>query len=143
MDAPHLEAEFDQGDCDGWLHSDHDGVCPQQTGLSRHVIQKPPEEDFGQTLAVWGSGPGRYLVIPIIGPSNHRDLAGYIVDSFMDPIFWIPGEWWYGLALKSGKLINNASLRIGEYEDFKKGAIDPYVSMRTAYQQYRLKEIAR
>lgn len=106
-------------------------------------IAKPPEEDFGQTLAVWGSGSGPYLVIPVLGPSNFRDFGGYIVDSAMDPTVWIPGPLWASPAIRAGKLLNNSSLRIGEYEDFKKSALDPYVSMRSAYQQYRLKEIAK
>jgi len=37
-------------------------------------------EDFGQTLGKWGYGPGPYLVLPLVGPSNVRDAAGRIVD---------------------------------------------------------------
>jgi len=45
-------------------------------------------EDFGQTLAVWGVGSGPYLVLPLIGPSTVRDTAGLAVDwSYFDPIF--------------------------------------------------------
>ena len=39
-------------------------------------------EDFGQTLAVWGVGPGPYLVLPFLGPSTVRDGAGRGVDSY-------------------------------------------------------------
>ncbi|HFD80035.1 MAG TPA: VacJ family lipoprotein [Gammaproteobacteria bacterium] len=38
------------------------------------------DEDFGQTLGYWGVGPGPYLVLPILGPSNLRDGVGYGVD---------------------------------------------------------------
>ncbi|MGH6890946.1 MAG: MlaA family lipoprotein, partial [Dongiaceae bacterium] len=38
------------------------------------------EEDFGQTLAVYGAGEGPYLQLPIIGPGNPRDYSGRIVD---------------------------------------------------------------
>jgi len=38
-------------------------------------------EDFGQTLGFYGMGPGPYLVLPILGPSNVRDTAGLVVDS--------------------------------------------------------------
>ena len=38
-------------------------------------------EDFGQTLGFYGLGPGPYLVLPILGPSNIRDTAGLVVDS--------------------------------------------------------------
>jgi len=39
------------------------------------------DEDFGQTLGFYGLGPGPYLVLPILGPSNVRDTAGLAVDS--------------------------------------------------------------
>lgn len=42
-------------------------------------LQRQPE-DFGQTLGVWGVGPGPYLVLPFFGPSNVRDTAGIVVD---------------------------------------------------------------
>lgn len=45
-------------------------------------------EDFGQTLAVWGVPSGPYLVLPVIGPMNFRDTAGLAVDwTYFDPIF--------------------------------------------------------
>lgn len=46
-----------------------------EMGLQKH------NEDFGQTLGHWGAGPGPYLVLPILGPSNLRDTVGYVVDS--------------------------------------------------------------
>ena len=45
-------------------------------------------EDFGQTLAVWGVPSGPYLVLPILGPLTVRDTAGLAVDwTYFDPIF--------------------------------------------------------
>ena len=45
-------------------------------------------EDFGQTLAVWGAGSGPYLVLPFLGPLTVRDTAGLAVDwTYFDPIF--------------------------------------------------------
>lgn len=38
------------------------------------------KEDFGQTLGVWGAGPGPYVVLPFFGPSNLRDAVGTAVD---------------------------------------------------------------
>lgn len=38
-------------------------------------------EDFGQTLGYWGSPPGPYLVLPVLGPSNLRDTTGFAVDT--------------------------------------------------------------
>jgi len=46
-------------------------------------------EDFGQTLAVWGVSEGPYLMLPILGPSNPRDAVGFVIDFFFDPInYW-------------------------------------------------------
>jgi len=39
------------------------------------------DEDFGQTLGFYGLGPGPYLVLPILGPSDLRDTTGLVVDS--------------------------------------------------------------
>ena len=47
---------------------------------------KPVEEDFGQTLAVWGSGEGAYLVLPLLGPSSVRDGLGQGVDFLVNPL---------------------------------------------------------
>ena len=45
-------------------------------------------EDFGQTLAVWGVGSGPYMVLPLLGPMTVRDTAGLAVDwTYFDPIF--------------------------------------------------------
>lgn len=45
-------------------------------------------EDFGQTLAVWGVDSGPYLVLPVIGPRTVRDTVGLAVDwTYFDPIF--------------------------------------------------------
>lgn len=104
-------------------------------------LTKPPEEDFGQTLAVWGVEPGPFLMAPLLGPSDTRDLFGYAVDKAMDPMEWVPMDVWVGPTVKAGKVLNSASLKLGTYESFKASAIDPYTSMRDAYLQHRQYEI--
>jgi len=47
------------------------------------------QEDFGQTLAVWGVKQGPYLMLPLLGPSTPRDLAGVPVDWLLDPTNYI------------------------------------------------------
>ena len=108
------------------------------------------DTDFGLTMAHYGAGSGPFLMVPVIGPTNPRDLFGYAVDTFMEPIYYIPGPFWNSPSpywvtptIKFGKIVNNTSLRIGEYEDFKKSALDPYISMRDAYVQHREKEIKK
>lgn len=44
------------------------------------------DEDFGQTLAVWGVGEGPYLILPLFGPQPPRDAFGRIVDTYLDPL---------------------------------------------------------
>ena len=50
-------------------------------GLQRH------EEDFGQTLGVWGFNSGPYIMIPFLGPSNPRDLLSRPISSFLSGTF--------------------------------------------------------
>ncbi len=100
------------------------------------------EEDLGQTLGVWGLGPAFYLEWPILGPSNLRDTLGFVGDLFLDPITYIPSPP-LRIGLKTYDKVNETSLRIGEYEDFKKVVLDPYIAKREAYHQtrkYKIKE---
>lgn len=93
-------------------------------------------EDTGQTLAAWGAGNGFYIVWPVLGASTLRDSVGRVGDSFLDPLTYVdPSELRWGL--RGGERVNETSLRLGEYEDLKEGALDPYVALRDAYLQYR------
>ncbi|SPJ14142.1 VacJ family lipoprotein [Syntrophobacter sp. SbD2] len=95
------------------------------------------ESDFGQTLALWGVCPGPFLIIPVLGPSNPRDLFGFGVDTAMDPLVWAPATWWVTLSAETGRYVNRISLQIGQYEELKRASLDPYIAMRDAYIQYR------
>jgi len=95
------------------------------------------ESDFGQTLALWGVGSGPFMIIPVLGPSNPRDLFGFAVDSAMDPLIWIPADWWVTFCPETARYVNRVSLQIGQYEELKKASLDPYIAMRDAYIQYR------
>ncbi|NYS60926.1 MlaA family lipoprotein [Vreelandella salicampi] len=50
------------------------------------------EEDFGQTLAVWGWEDSRYLVLPLLGPSTLRDTTGLPADRAADPVMYLNDE---------------------------------------------------
>lgn len=50
------------------------------------------EEDFGQTLAVWGWRDSRYLMLPLLGPSTLRDTAGLPADRATDPVMYLDDE---------------------------------------------------
>lgn len=102
----------------------------------------PREEDLGQTMGVYGVGEGIYLCWPFLGPSNVRDTIGQAGDFFLNPVSYLAGsDTGARVAVKAGKEVNDTSLTLGDYEDFKESAIDPYVSLRDAYRQYRQKKI--
>lgn len=94
------------------------------------------EEDFGQTLGFHGVGHGVYIIWPFFGPSSLRDTFGLIVDKFTHPATYI-NPLWVSTGFTVHNKINDYSFRIGDYESMKKAAIDPYVSMRDGYLQYR------
>ncbi len=105
------------------------------------------EADFGQTLGIWGMAPVFYIDLPILGPSSLRDGLGFAVDTALNPqtylfIFSVGA----GYANTGGwvlEKINEASLTLGEYENLKKAALDPYIAIREAYSQYRENKIKK
>jgi len=57
--------------------------------VAKHMGLQKNDEDFGQTLGVWGLNSGPYLVIPFLGPSTVRDATGRVPDSFLTPYPYI------------------------------------------------------
>lgn len=100
------------------------------------------DEDFGQTLGVWGFGTGIYINWPVLGPSNLRDSIGYGGDYFLDPLNYIKPSI-NRMAVRAGDGINRTSLSIGDYEEIKKDALDPYSAVRDINYQYRKSKIDR
>lgn len=103
-------------------------------------LTAPPEEDFGQTMGCYGIGEGFPLMLPILGPSNARDVVGSVADGFLNPVAYVD-PWWVYYSSRTVEKINLTSLRLGEYESFKRQALDPYTFMRDAYSQYRVKQV--
>ena len=100
-------------------------------------------EDFGQTLGTWGVGEGPYLVIPLMGPDPPRDIAGDVVDIFMDPLTYIKfhgSDTWY--AVRSGVSILDLRARnVDSLDQIERSSIDFYATTRSLYRQYRNSEI--
>lgn len=102
------------------------------------------EEDFGITLAYHGVPAGPYLMLPILGPSNIRDGVGRLVDTALDPLFWVPyldipaGA---KVAITTGalglKLVHTRAGLLQAVEAAKEGAVDYYLFMQGAYYQHR------
>jgi len=99
-------------------------------------------EDLGQTLGRYGFGTSIYINWPLIGPCNVRDTVGHVGDMFLDPFNYLVPDFWYNAGIKSYETVNGTSLRVGDYEDFKEAAIDPYVALRDAYYQYRESQVS-
>ncbi len=97
-------------------------------------------EDFGQTLGRYGVGSGFHIVLPILGPSNLRDLVGMVPDYFLEPISYI-GKDEDEIIVRSVDELNKTSIHIGEYENIKKDALDLYTFLRDSYEQNREKQI--
>ena len=93
--------------------------------------------DFGQTLGVWGVGPGPFLMIPILGASDVRDLVGVGFDKAMDPLIWIPADQLVLSAVSTVRGLNGSPSGLAHYEKLKADSLDPYVAMRDDYMRRR------
>ncbi len=93
-------------------------------------------EDFGQTLGVWGFGPGPYIVLPLLGPSSTRDTVGVVAGWFTDPVRYIRrNRLRYGLVAL--RLVDKRASLLGASRVMEEAALDPYQFMRDAYLQKR------
>ena len=110
---------------------------------------KYEKEDYGQTLGAWGVGPGCYLVLPVLGPSNLRDAAGSFVNV-------LGGDPWYNasshgnneflsdqLYLTSRALngINFRAENMASLENLETNSVDFYATVKSLYSQDRENKI--
>lgn len=103
------------------------------------------DEDFGQTLGVHGVAGGPYLVIPVLGPSNGRDVVGRVVDIFLDPLTYIvsgPGaQNAITIARSSGEAVDFRARNYDQINDLQASSLDYYARLRSIYLQRRDSEI--
>lgn len=116
------------------------GVLGFSQAAQKLFALQTSDEDLGQTLGSWSIGNGFYLVLPVLGPSSFRDTIGLVGDYFATPVNYVE-PWELSTGLKIVDKTNSASFRLGEYEAFKKAALDPYAALRDAYLQNRIKKI--
>jgi phospholipid-binding lipoprotein MlaA len=103
-------------------------------------------EDFGQTLANWGVGEGPFLFVPILGPSNPRDLVGYGAGIAADPLTWIladsgstaEGLGWARLGLT---VLDTREGLLETTDSIEATSLDPYATYRSGYRQSRNQQI--
>ena len=107
------------------------------------------KEDYGQTLATMGVGPGCYVVLPVIGPSTARDATASVAN-------FMGGDAWYNVTVKndtqyfsdidyySSKVTAGVDFRAKNYDsidNLEKNSIDFYASVKSLYLQDRQQKI--
>jgi phospholipid-binding lipoprotein MlaA len=98
-------------------------------GLERH------DEDFGQTLAVWGVASGPYIFVPLMGPTTVRDAFGRVVDTAFDPLRWAEFD---DVDTARGVRTGLTALSVREatldaIDAVRSDSLDPYVTIRSTY----------
>ena len=110
------------------------------------VDGEPRDEDFGQTLGVWGAGEGFYLVLPIFGPSNPRDVVGkFLVDPYFNPFgLWVSNTDRDAVEITETVVggVDEYAGVVDELDQIKKTSVDYYAAIRSLYRQKRKSEIS-
>jgi len=118
--------------------------------VAQHIgFPEYKKEDYGQSLAVRGVGPGCYIVLPVLGPSTARDT---IASTFN----FLGGDAWYNVTVRnetqyfsdvdyySSKISAGVDFRAKNYdsiENLEKNSIDFYASVKSLYLQDRQQKI--
>ncbi|MDG1300041.1 MAG: VacJ family lipoprotein [Opitutae bacterium] len=114
------------------------GVFPAANRFDR--LQPLKSEDIGQALGAWGMGEGPYLMLPLLGPSNLRDLFGLVGDRTVNPLkepYSVIGDSRVQTALGVSDFVVKSPTLMRTYSQMKDGAVDPYSSMKNGYSQMR------
>ncbi len=93
-------------------------------------------EDFGQTMGVWGVGEGAYMFWPIIGPRTVRDTAGFVIDSYTDPLWYIDHVPTRN-SLVALRYVDQRAALLPTDKIIEEGALDKYAYIRDSYLQHR------
>ncbi len=101
---------------------------------------KTHERRFASTFAHYGIASGPYLVIPFWGPSDLRGIFGLVGNTLTHPLFYIlRDDPLVAVFAEASKSINQTSFKLGEYEKMFSATLDPYASVRDAYEQHQQK----
>ncbi len=104
------------------------------------------DADFGMTMAVYGVPEGPFLFLPVLGPTDPRDAAGFGADIAIDPFTWVGGPHDTGLTAFNWSryglnAINSRERVLDSLDQIKKTALDPYATFRSLYRQHRHAQI--
>lgn len=103
--------------------------------IASRVGLEAQDEDFGQTLAVWGAPEGMYLILPGLGPNTTRDVTDLPVSLATHPVTYLTAS--VALPLYALNLINTRA-ELDQADRLRsEAALDEYDFTRSAYRQYR------
>ena len=94
------------------------------------------QEDFGQTLGVWGVKPGPYVMLPLFGPSTMRDAVAKPLDLYADPLN-LSTRADVEYSLRAMRLVDDRARLLPTTDMIEKVALDPYQFVRDAHFQQR------
>ncbi|HSG51778.1 MAG TPA: VacJ family lipoprotein [Rheinheimera sp.] len=100
--------------------------------VASHIGLAERQEDFGQTLAVWGVGDGAYLMIPAMGPNTVRDATGRVVDNLYFPLALLNTP---ASIIRSAIGALDAREQAMSMENLLEESLDPYAFVKEAYYQ--------
>jgi phospholipid-binding lipoprotein MlaA len=100
--------------------------------------------DFGQTLGVWGIGPGPSVQLPLFGPSNVRDSVGKVIDLVSNPTNFIPGGAAATIGTATGGVgfIDRRAGLLSTTVPLEHNSLDYYAALRSAAEQRRAALVA-
>jgi phospholipid-binding lipoprotein MlaA len=101
------------------------------------------KEDFGQTFGRWGTEPGAYIVLPLLGPSTARDTVGTVADFATDPfghLFTVdtPTAW----GVRGTRVIDTRAGLLRTESTLDVISFDRYLSVRDAYLARRAQQVS-
>jgi len=102
------------------------------------------QEDFGQTLGVYGVPAGPYVVLPLLGASLPRDAVGRIfVDHYFSPLsyFDYSGRYYVSLGARVFSTVDGRARAIEQVRDIERNSVDQYAGMRDAYIKHRQEQV--
>jgi phospholipid-binding lipoprotein MlaA len=97
---------------------------------------EPSNADAGQTLAMYGAGPGPFLVLPTFPPLTVRDAIGRGIDGVLDPISYVL-PFFANRAKSIVTAVNERSLNLRLFADVEDSVLDLYSAARNGYLQRR------
>ena len=100
--------------------------------VATHIGLVERQEDFGQTLAVWGVGDGAYLMLPAMGPNTVRDTTGRVVDNLYFPLALLNTP---ASIVRSAIGALDAREQAMSMENLLEESLDPYAFVKEAYYQ--------